>query len=210
MHVRIEYTDELLGTASANPEIHSEFIASMAPDAPSRKEEVAALGAEAVETKALTVFPRGDDGSPFLWDYQIKGFFKDACGSLRRVSQSRSAKLKAYKKAIDGTLFVQPRKVPLTLPEGAGVGRCERPLRASTAQGERIALAASETVPAGTVQEFDVVLLDPSLEGVVTEWLDYGKMRGIGQWRNSGKGTFGYEVKSVDCVPFEKFMEGAA
>lgn len=26
------------------------------------------------------------------------------------------------------------------------------------------------------------------------EWLDYGKLRGLGQWRNSGKGRFTYEI----------------
>ena len=34
---------------------------------------------------------------------------------------------------------------------------------------------------------------------VVREWLDYGQLRGIGQWRNSGKGRFtyiAYEVKA--------------
>ena len=26
------------------------------------------------------------------------------------------------------------------------------------------------------------------------EWLDYGALRGIGQWRNSGKGRYTYEI----------------
>ena len=34
----------------------------------------------------MTVFPRTEDGRPFLYDYQIKGFFKDACGCLSRVA----------------------------------------------------------------------------------------------------------------------------
>ena len=42
LHVEIEYIEELLGTASANKEIHSEFIASKAPDAQSREDEIAA------------------------------------------------------------------------------------------------------------------------------------------------------------------------
>ena len=28
---------------------------------------------------------------------------------------------------------------------------------------------------------------------VCREWLDYGRVRGIGQWRNSGKGRFTWE-----------------
>lgn len=191
--VKVTYTEELLGTASANPEIHSEFIASKAPDAPSREEEVASLGAEAVEEKTMTVFPRLDDGTPFTWDYQWKGYFKDACGMLRRADGSKSAKLKAFKKEIDGLVFVTPRKVPLVLPDGGEVGECQRPLRASTAQGERIALAHSETVPAGTTQQFKVTVLKDDLMPLVKEWLAYGVLHGTGQWRNSGKGRFEVE-----------------
>lgn len=191
--VKVTYTEELLGTANANPEIHSEFIASKAPDAPSREEEVASLGAEAVEEKTMTVFPRLDDGTPFTWDYQWKGYFKDACGMLRRADGSKSAKLKAFKKEIDGLVFVTPRKVPLVFPEGGAVGECQRPLRASTAQGERIALAHSETAPAGTTQEFKVTVLKDDLMPLVKEWLAYGILHGTGQWRNSGKGRFEVE-----------------
>ena len=32
------------------------------------------------------------------------------------------------------------------------------------------------------------------LQKLVLEWLDYGKLRGLGQWRNSGKGRFTYEL----------------
>lgn len=189
LHVEVRYTEEMLGTASADPEIHSRFIASKATDAASIEEEVAAIGVEQATEKAMTVFPR-ENGRPFTWDYQWKGFFKDSCGMMRRATGSKSAKVKAYKKEIDGLVFVVPRKVPLALPEGEAIGECQRPLRAQTAQGERIALAHSETVPAGTTQEFDVALLKDDLVPVVLEWLAYGEFHGTGQWRNSGKGRF--------------------
>ena len=95
MKVRLEFFEEVLGTASSDPEIHEKYIASNAPDAPSRKEEVEALGAEEVFEKSMTVFPRLDDGTPFLWDYQIKGFFKDSCGMLRKVKGTPSSAIKA-------------------------------------------------------------------------------------------------------------------
>lgn len=189
LHVEVRYTEEMLGTASADPEIHSRFIASKAADAASIEDEVAAIGVEEATEKAMTVFPR-ENGRPFTWDYQWKGFFKDSCGMMRRATGSKSAKVKAYKKEIDGLVFVVPRKVPLVLPEGEAIGECQRPLRAQTAQGERIALAHSETVPAGTTQEFDVALLKDDLVPVVLEWLAYGEFHGTGQWRNSGKGRF--------------------
>jgi hypothetical protein len=194
MKVKVTFTEELLGTASGNKNIHEEFIASKAPNAASLEEEVAAIGADAVEEKTKTVFPRDDHGNPILWDYQIKGFFKDACGMLSRVEDTKSKELKAYKKVIDGLVFVTPRKIRLVLPEGGKIGDCQRPLRAQTAQGERVALANSEALPAGTTCEFEVVLLNPKLEKTVIEWLDYGKLRGFGQWRNSGKGRLVYDI----------------
>lgn len=192
LKVRITLTEELLGTASANPDIHREFIASKSPDARTIEDEVASVGAEAVADKAMTVFSRDKSGNPILWDYQLKGFFKDSCGSLARVSDSKSAKLKAFRKVIDGTVFVFPREIKLNLPNGGEIGNCQRPLRAQTAQGERIALANSETVPAGTFIDVEIHLLSDTTEAVAREWLDYGLLRGLGQWRNSGKGRFSW------------------
>lgn len=191
LKVRITFFEEVLGTASANPDIHSEFIASKAPDAPSIEEEVAAIGADGVERKEMTVFPRTEDGSPFFWDYQVKGFFKGACGFLRRNPGTEAGKLKAYKKTLDGSLFILPRKIPMNL--SGPIGNCQRPLRAETAQGERVALANSETVPEGTSIEFTIKYLNPDLLPFIKEALDYGELSGIGQWRNSGKGRFEWE-----------------
>ena len=188
--VKLTFTEELLGTASNNPDIHGEYIASKAPDAPSREEEVAAIGVDETVEKSMTVFPK-EDGNPFIWDYQIKGFFKDACGVLKKVTGTESAGIKAYKKEIDGLIFVFARKIPI---ENYGtIGECQRPLRGQTAQGERIALAHSETIPAGATIEFTVRCLKDSLMKGVREWLDYGLLRGLGQWRNSGKGRFTWE-----------------
>ena len=186
---RITFIEEALGTASANPELHKEFIASKNPNG-SDAAEVAAIPTVAEEfQKALTVFSRDGD-NPILWDYQIKGFFKDTCSALARGDGTLSAKLKAYKKVIDGTVFVTPRKIPLILPAKGTIGICTRPLRASTAQGERVALASSETVPEGTYFDIAVKLLSADTVPLLAEWMEYGELRGFGQWRNSGKGRF--------------------
>ena len=190
--VKVTTFEEILGTASANPEIHEEYIASKAPDAPSREEEVAAIGAEEVFEKGMTVFPRGDDGRPIAWDYQWKGFFKDACGALRKVPGTACSKIKAYKREIDGLIFPEPRQIPIVFDGEMGI--CQRPLRGQTAQGERIALASSESIPAGATMTFDIRMLLPEHEKAILEMLNYGQLRGFGQWRNSGKGRFLYEV----------------
>jgi hypothetical protein len=40
INVRITFLEEVLGTASANEELHAIYIASKAPDAKSKEEEV--------------------------------------------------------------------------------------------------------------------------------------------------------------------------
>lgn len=105
--VRLTLLEEALGMTPGDPEIYGNWIASKAPEPENGAEEVGVIeGMDAVED-ATTCFPRTEDGVPFCWDYQIKGFFKDA-----------------------------------------------------------------ETV---------------------REWLDYGALRGLFQWRNSGKGRFEWE-----------------
>lgn len=189
--VRITTTEEMLGTASANPDIHAEFIASKAPDAPKMEEEVEAVGADEVFEKSMTVFPRVD-GHPVMWDYQWKGFLKDSVAALRKVPGTESSKVKAFKKEIDGLIFVTPRAIPINFPGNVTI--CQRPLRAQTAQGERVALASSEAIPAGATMELTFRCLLDSHEKMILECLEYGILRGIGQWRNSGKGRFCYDI----------------
>lgn len=188
--VVVTFTEPLLGTAPLNKELYADYIATRAPDASNGDEELETV-AEQTE-KGTTGFHRVD-GAPILYDYMVKGFCKDAAGMLRRVTGTQSAKLKAYKKSIDGLLFVTPRRIPLTL--SGEISILERPLRAQTAQGERIALARSEMAPAGTSAAFTVRLLGGDVtEACLQEWLDYGALRGIGQWRNASYGRFEYTI----------------
>ena len=194
--IRLTFIEKVLGTAPNNEDVYKDFIASKAPEAKSVEDEIEALGVDAVVEKGMTVFPKDADGNPILWDYQIKGFFKDSCSMLARVGKAgkpnESSKMKAYKKIIDGLIFPYPRQIVLHSPSGIGV--CQRPLRAQTPQGERVALAMSEELPAGTWCEFEIKCLTEDVIPAVFEWLEYGVLRGIGQWRNSGCGRFTYEV----------------
>lgn len=116
--VRITFIEAVLGTWPSNQNIAREFIASKSPDASTIEDEVAALGADAVADKGMTVFPRNENGEPILYDYQIKGMFKDACGMLGRIggktetgkkkAVNESGKLTAYKKVIDGLILFSP------------------------------------------------------------------------------------------------------
>jgi len=186
----------MLGTASANPDVHREFIASKSADAKRLEEEMHGLPADDLVEKAVTVFPRDDDGTPIVWDYQVKGFIKEAVGILLelatgelRVGKTKLSKF-THKRIVDNFIFVTPRKIRLSNPVGE---ICTRPLRADTMKGERVSLASSETVPAGTTFECEIETLSPALADLVVDCLNYGKLKGMGQWRNSGKGRFTWE-----------------
>lgn len=198
MTVRLTFMESILGTSPANKDVYRDFIATKAPDANTVEDEVAALGVEAVAEKGMTVFPRLDDGTPFFYDYQIKGYFKDTCGGLRRVKGTLSGGVKAYKQVIDKLIFPEPRTIPILFDGDMGV--CQRPLRAQTMQGERVSLASSEEIPAGATIEFTIALLSDEHMKLVREWLDYGKYSGIGQWRNSGRGRFKWELIDLAVI----------
>ena len=254
---QLSFLEEALGSNPQSNSLFGDYIASKAPDEPSRKEEIseAESAAEArselaqAETSGTTIFaswPRSrvlaqpfvkahlldreslflqmpeprvqqmrerrnnKKGTPSLYvsaedredlnepryygiyNYLIKGFFKDACSALRTADDTLSSDITSHKKKIDGQIFIQPRFIPFIAPspEMAALGLCERPLRADTPQGPRVALVRSETVPIGTMLEFDIQVLSESLLPLVAEWMAYGPLRGLGQWRNSGKGQF--------------------
>ena len=107
--VRITFTEAVLGTWPSNQNIAREFIASKSPDASTIEDEVAALGADAVADKGMTVFPRNENGDPILYDYQIKGFFKDSCGMLSRIG----GKAETAKKKASASAFPTVSRFPL-------------------------------------------------------------------------------------------------
>src|SRR3990167_535195 len=143
MKIVLTFTEPLLGTAPMDKEIYSTYIAENRVTNGGGEfphDEVDTIG----EDKGKTGFHRDAAGNPILYDYVIKGFFKDTCGMLARVDGTGSKKLRAYKKIIDGLVFVFPRQIPITVC--GEIGALERPLRAQTAQGERVALACSEMI----------------------------------------------------------------
>ncbi len=113
---------------------------------------------------------------------------------LRRVEEKEkylSKKVKAYKKIIDGLVFVSPRQIVIS---NGTMSVLERPLRADTPKGSRVALARSEMMSAGSTLKFQVKILGQVKEELLREWFDYGALRGMGQWRNAGYGVFSYKM----------------
>jgi len=196
LKVKVTTTEELLGTSNADPNIHATYISTKSGDEAKAKEETAAVEESAIDLedkfeKSITVFPRVNY-QPIMWDYQWKGFLKDKVGMLRKIPGTACSKIKSYKKEIDGLIFVEPRAIPIEFD--GDITLCQRPLRASTAQGERIALATSEAIPAGAEMTFTIICLLDEHEKMVLECLNHGRYNGTGQWRNSGKGRFTYEI----------------
>lgn len=231
---RLKFIDQILATTPGNEEIYADFIASKAFDVKTKvkdpkdpeqikaakeeafkntDEEKAALhamldGQEELE-KGTTFFFKDEEGNPYIYSYWMYGFFKSACSALKKVPGTLSSKIKAYKKEIDLLFKVFPdandkSSRHIKLENYGELGMCERPLRAQTMQGERVALSRSECAQAGTQIEFDVVLLRETDEDVLMEWMDYGVFNGLGQWRNSGKGAFEYEIIAKDGKTMKK------
>lgn len=190
-HYRATFTEGLLATKPNDEEIHKSFVAAKEREASEDEltaEQKALAELDSLE-KGKTIFHRNEKGEYIIWDYMIKGFLKEAAKALRRDPKSAWASVKAFKSIIDGNVFVEPRQIVLHLPEGTKMGTCQRPLRAQTMQGERVALASSEEAPAGTTMEFSILTLMPGLEKALEECWAYARLRFMGAWRNSGKGT---------------------
>ena len=176
LKVRITLLEEALGSSPSNEDLLGTYIASKAPTEELEAQEIETIKAQNAEDR-LTVFPKLPDGTPFVYDYQIKGMLKDSCKMLAKAGKAgypggkACAAIKAYKQAIDGLLFVAPREIPFNL-NGMKMDYCERSLRADTPMGPRTSIAKSESVPAGSTLEFEIQLLDPKLEALVRECLD--------------------------------------
>lgn len=195
--VDLTFVEPVLGSAPKDPEIYTKYIASKAVSEggkePEDVEDEAQLIKEA-EEKGWTGFLYNAAGEPGVMDHVIKGMFKGACSALRRDGDTRSSKIRAYKKIVDQLVMVAPRFIPI---EAAGEGDVlERALRAQTPQGERVTLARSDRLPHRSTMKFwlRVQGRDVSLP-LLKEWLDHGLFVGLGQWRSGGWGRFVYSIQ---------------
>lgn len=196
--IELTFTEEVLGATPKRKQLYKDYIIGKAVDAglelSEEQIEEELQSVKELEEKGWTGFLTVD-GNPVIRHHVVKGFFKEACSMLRRVEDTESSDLRAHKKVIDGLVFVEPGMIPLKLPKGGKIEVNERPLRAQTAKGERVTLARSDTCPAGTTMEFTVKILGQVTESLLREWLNYGELRGLRQWRNAGYGTFTYTMK---------------
>jgi hypothetical protein len=195
------FTDPILGTYSNNPDIHLEYIASKSADKEKVQQEMENLPADVLQDRAKTVFPR-KDGVPIFYDYQVKGFLKAALSTVvefepYQISKTKKVSKYTHKRVASSQFFVYPREIPIVFPEGGEITECTRPLRAETPLGERTALMTSEECPEGSKIEFSITVMTDELVPLVTRLIKYGEYKGLGQWRNAGKGRFKAEIVEI-------------
>jgi hypothetical protein len=119
-------TECLLGSTSGDPLIHSRFQQNQLKDAALAAEELSAHPnqtpnqptdeelAEVVERSSTVFF--SDQRGLFLFDYQIRGFLKEATLALIELGEQKEVSKWAYKKVVDSFVFVYPRRIYLMRP----------------------------------------------------------------------------------------------
>ena len=196
---RIKGTDTLLGSSPANKEVFTEFLVGKTK---TPEEKQAALAdVENIDEnleKGTTVFYRNNNGL-ILKGYQVKGFLKSAAKALKD-----QLNLKSYLSKVDTYVFVMEKDIPI-MRDGEQItepdGFLERPQRCETAQGPRISLAKSEEVQAPWYIDVTIRVVENTKTAksatidmdMIKDFLDYGALSGLLQWRNAGHGTFEYE-----------------
>lgn len=146
--------------------------------------------------KPQTSFFRDDQG-PFLFNYQVMGHLKEM-GNVTKGAMG----IVNLKQKVENYCYVFPRRIHFQDPVLAEISR---PLRAETMQGPRVAIATSDAIREGSRITLTIGILDnrvsKKIDGkktevveitpeVVREFLAMGQIRGMGQWRTGGWGTY--------------------
>lgn len=201
--VRIRFLEPMLGTVPKDPKVYHEWIESKKAERSDYevvKNDNESATVEEIEAKGWTGFHNASLASAygvvpederekglFIFDYMIRGFLKNAGNVLKDA-----LKLKNVRSKIDNFVFVHPRRIYVGKTEPDGV--LERPIRVMTMQGPRVALIRSDYVNAGTEIEFTLTIVphkgDEINWEVINDLLSYGRLCGLGQFRNGSYGRF--------------------
>jgi hypothetical protein len=187
--LKVIFIAPLLGS-QASIQVATEYVAKKNGFTP-EDDELAML--PDVLDKGTTVFHKMDDGTPAIMNYHLMGFLKEAGRVLNGLAGDG---VKNLRSKVGSYVSVQPRIIPLIVPAGVKVEYLERPLRAETPLGPRVALARSEMLPEGTTFKAMLSVINKEIDRrVLEDLLDYGYNKGMCQWRSSGAyGNFRYEL----------------
>lgn len=200
MKVKLTGISPILGSISMDKEIYTNFIAAKAKSIEEKKSaEKMVENVEDVEEKITGFYRDPDTEEIILMGYEFKGFLKGAAKALKD-----QLKLGTPASKIDNYVFITEEYVPI-LVNGESTtkpdGYCERSLRCDTMQGPRTSLAKSEKIEKGWEATFTISVVANSGTAksvkvdipLVEELLDYGRLKGLLQWRNAGYGSFTWE-----------------
>mgnify|MGYP001617054869 CR=1 FL=1 len=206
--VSLTFTEPLLGGAPKNPKVFETYLAGRAAKRMTPEGRVSAEALSELMAEEAGALPEGDekgwtgfysdDKGMFLWDNQIKGFIKEAAAILKNAL-GEGESISALRSKLDNFLYVFPRRIR---PVGAVVMEpLERPLRAMTMQGPRVSLIRSDQIAAGASVSFELEVLHVVQKGkvvisqeLIEEILSFGRLKGLGQWRNGSFGRFTYTL----------------
>lgn len=204
----------ILGSTPADFESYEFLVGKLRRENPEAAERMAAdqdlmptredIGVDEENTDPVTGFQRERVTKEIILHQQIKGFFKNAGKVL-----GKQFGYTQYRAKVDNFMSIDPIHVKITRngqPLMNADRLFKRSLRATTAQGDRIALATSELIEAGWQVEFTVEIIKneatdksrPLDMEMVRALLGYGKYVGLGQWRNGDYGRFTWEAISEE------------
>ena len=114
--VTLWFIQPLLGSAPSDPNLYKTFIASKAPDAPTREEELVTTTVENVASRGTNVFLRRSvTGKPTIAQHALKGFLKERGTQENRVIDGIS--ITNHKTKIVGNVVIKPTFIDLNIPE---------------------------------------------------------------------------------------------
>ena len=192
----IVFTAPLLGTQPGANTPASDFIrnkvkeenpnANIADEVPTLPEEL---------EKGTTGFPRNAEGKPILFNYQVKGCFKNA-GKILNGSHN----FKGLESKITDLLTVIPRQIVINTDKP--ITFLERPLRAQTMQGPRVSLVRSEMIAEGATATCEIEVQETTKvnfpDELIMDLVSQIERAGFLQWRNSG--TYGQAKITVTVL----------
>ncbi len=161
-----------------------------------------------LDTKGTTVFFKDPKtGRPMIGDHMIKGFLKAAAEAITRTKQKKQGTMlhsASYTQSIinqhcacEEAFLVFDHDIDRN--EDGTPKYNQRSIRAMTAQGPRISLIRSESVPAGAKLSFVLKVMEgsPLNEEVLKQMFAYGEMIGLGQWRSASYGSFSATMEEL-------------
>jgi hypothetical protein len=158
-----------------------------------------------LDHKGATVFFWNKEKNlPCIGDHMIYGFLKAAAEAVSRTLPRKNGTILNSASYTQSVINQHVRCSERFLTASRDVKRDasgaplfhQRSLRAMTAQGPRVSLAKSEILEAGTEFNFTLIIMknSPLEDKHLKVLFDYGRLCGLGQWRNAGFGQFTYKL----------------